>query len=93
LWQLSLAVHAASGPLPVLRWSPTLRRRIEKIRDGIMRGVGTEEPLFEEILPDEVALREFGKTAISVSWRKPLRIDEVNQLVPTEEVRQRPGRA
>ena len=57
-----------------------------------MRHLGTDEPLFEEILPDEGALATFGHLPISVSWRRPLRIDEINQLSPTAEVRERPGR-
>jgi hypothetical protein len=36
---------------------------------------------------------EIGEAAIAVHYRKPLRIDEVNQMAPTEEVRARPGRA
>ena len=82
LWQLSLAVHDAHRPLSVLRWSPTMHRRIEAARDRILRGVGTDEPLIEE--PNVRVTRQ---------WRKPLRIDEVSQLAPTLEVRQRPGRA
>jgi hypothetical protein len=65
---------------------------MERIRDRIFWGLGTDEPLFEEVLPD-VVLAEFGQSPISVSWRKPLSLAEVNQMAPTEEVRQRRGRA
>jgi hypothetical protein len=53
-----------------------------------MSGTGTEEPWFMEHMATEI-----GERAIAVHWRKPLRIDEVNQLRPTTEVRERPGRA
>ena len=82
LWHLSLAVHDRSGPVPVLRWSPTLHRRIEAMRDRIMRGVGTDEAL----IPDELPTR------VTRQWRKPLRIDEVARMAPTPEVRERKGR-
>jgi hypothetical protein len=86
LWHLSLAVHDRSGPVPVLRWSPTIHRRIEALRDRIMRGVGTDEPL---IAPEgeEAALLQ-----VTMQWRKPLRIDEVARMAPTQEVRERRGR-
>jgi hypothetical protein len=77
--------------VPVLSWSPTTRRKIEHVRDRIMRGLGTDE-LIEEQLPDVVALADFGRMTISVSWRKPLSLAEVNQMAPTPEVRARPGR-
>ena len=66
----------------MLRWSTTTWRRIEATRDRIMRGVGTDEAL----IPDE------GPTTVSVQWRKPLRIDEVNRMAETPEVRTREGR-
>jgi hypothetical protein len=65
----------------VLRWSPTKRRKAEAIRDKTMRGVGTDEPWVEED----------GWTAIH--WRRPLRLDEINRMAPTPEVKARPGRA
>ena len=71
------------GLLPVLRWSPTVWRKIEATRDRIMRGVGSAEPLIQE--------REPALTR-TVQWRKPLSFDEVNRMAPTMEVRQRPGR-
>jgi hypothetical protein len=94
LWQLSLAVQRPEAPLPVLRWSPTIRRRVEHVRDRIMRHLGTtDDPLFEEVLPDEVAIAAIGRRPISVNWRKPLSIEEINQLAPTDDVRARPGRS
>lgn len=42
---------------------------------------GTDEPWYEEI------------GGVAVHWRKPLRIDEINRLAPTVEVRERKGRA
>ena len=47
-----------------------------------MRGVGTDEAL----IPDEAP------TIVSVQWRKPLRIDEVNRMAETPEVKERRGR-
>lgn len=55
-----------------------------------MHGCGTDEPWFLED-PIEFA-DETGKTMIAGNWRKPLRLDEVNQMAPTPEVRARPGR-
>jgi hypothetical protein len=65
---------------------------MERIRNRILFGLGTDEPLFEEVLPDDLAIARFGNLPISVSWRKPLSLAEVNQMAPTAEVRQRPGR-
>jgi hypothetical protein len=73
--------------VPVLRWSPTVWRRLEAARDQIARGLGTEEPWYGEQLTAEV-----GELAVAVHWRKPLRIDEVNRLAPTAEVLLREGR-
>ena len=52
-----------------------------------MRNLGTDEPYIMEEMTDAIGMR-----AISVHWRKPLRIDEVAQLAPTAEVLARPGR-
>jgi hypothetical protein len=52
----------------------------------IMRGVGTHEPLIEPE-GEEAAMLRFSR-----QWRKPLRIDEVNRMAPTPEVRRREGR-
>lgn len=46
-----------------------------------MRGVGTDEEYVQEAM------------LVSVHWRKPLRLDEVNRMAPTPEVRERQGRA
>jgi hypothetical protein len=47
-----------------------------------MFGYGTDEPWFYD--------KEASITA--AHWRKPLRIDEVNRLADTPEVRERRGR-
>lgn len=52
-----------------------------------MRNLGTDEPYVMEEMTGMLGLR-----AIAVHWRKPLRIDEVNQMAPTPEVLSRPGR-
>lgn len=86
LWHLSLAVHDRSGPVPVLRWSPTTHRRIEALRDRIMAMCGTSEPLVESEGEEATLLQ------VTRQWRKPLRIDEVARMAPTAEVRERKGR-
>jgi len=73
----------------VLRWSATVWRRMEKLRDQLLRGVGTDEPWFL----DEEFLHDYLNSARAAHWRKPLRIDEVNRLAPTPEVKARTGRA
>jgi hypothetical protein len=60
---------------------------LEAIRNDVMRGLGTEEPWYMEHLADQI-----GERAIAVHYRKPLRIDEVNRMATTEEVRLRRGR-
>ena len=72
-------------PVPVLRWSPT---KAEALRDRIMRGVGTDEPWVTEEMS-----RQLGEMVVAVHCRRPLRIDEINRMAPTEAVRHRPGRA
>jgi hypothetical protein len=47
-----------------------------------MRGVGTDEAL----IPDDYPTR------VTLQWRKPLRIDEINRIADTPEVRAREGR-
>lgn len=74
-------------PVKVLRWSATTWRRMEATRDRIMFGYGTDEPWYL----DEDWL-ESGER-YTVQWRKPLSVSEVNQMAPTPEVLQRPGRA
>jgi hypothetical protein len=56
-------------------------RKLEAARDFIMRGIGTDEPWVEEL----------GMTAIH--WRRPLRVDEINRMAPTPDVKRREGRA
>lgn len=70
--------------IPVLRWSPTLWRKMEALRDKMRRSIGTDEPFFEE---------RYGPDAVAMQWRWPLRLDEVNQMAPTSAVRLREGRA
>jgi hypothetical protein len=71
----------------LLRWSASTWRKAEALRDQVMRGAGTDEPWFQEDMTDVL-----GERAVSVNYRKPLRLDEVNQMAPTPEVRLRPGR-
>jgi hypothetical protein len=87
LWQLSIAVHDARAPVPVLRWSPTDHRRAEAARDRIFAMCGTDEP---PIAPEG---EEAALLRVTRQWRKPLSMAEVAQLAPTPEVRTRPGRA
>lgn len=67
--------------MPVLRWSPTTLRMIEAARDRIMHRLGTTEPW----------VTEAGN--ICMHYRRPLKIEEINLMGPTPEVRARPGRA
>ena len=63
---------------------------MEALRDRILFGCGTDESWFME---DPVEFQaETGKVMIAGNWRKPLRLDEVNQMAPTLEVYARPGR-
>jgi hypothetical protein len=66
--------------MSVLSWSPTKWRKAEAMRDHIMRGVGTGEDWAT------------ASGNVAVHYRKPLRIDEINQMAPTPEVRTREGR-
>lgn len=63
-------------------------RKMEALRDRITHGIGTNEPWF---LDDEF-MAEYGRSAIAAHWRKPLRVDEISQMAPTDEVRARQGR-
>lgn len=74
-------------PVSVLSWSPNARRKIEHARDLIFRQIGTDEALIEED-----AQTVFDRPIVAVNWRKPLRIEEVNQMAQTPEVKARPGR-
>lgn len=86
LWHLSLAVHDVAGPVSVLRWSPTRWRKVEALRDRILYGLGSSEP----VIP--VQAEELARLSVTMQWRKPLSIMEINQLAETPEVRARPGR-
>lgn len=89
LWHVSIALMGRDGrgPVSVLRWSPSQWRKAEAAREATLRGAGTTEPWFMETLADTR-----GEQAVAAHWRKPLRLDEVNLLAPTAEVRARPGR-
>lgn len=76
--------------MPVLRWSPTTWRKMEALRDRILHGCGTDEDWHLED-PREVEAAT-GRVLVSAQWRKPLRIDEVNRMADTPEVRARLGR-
>ena len=52
-----------------------------------MRGVGTDEPWVTEEMSNQI-----GDLAVAVHYRRPLRVDEVARMAPTDEVRERPGR-
>ena len=83
LWQISVALWPRSGgqPVPVLSWSPNNWRNVETVRDTVMLGVGTDEPWIMERGP-----------SLTVNWRKPLTLEEVNCMAQTPEVRRREGR-
>ncbi len=81
---------AKRRPVGVLSWSPTVWRKVEHIRDRIMRGIGTEEALIREDIQELAAT--MGASPRAMHWRKPLSISEINRMAPTEEVRSRPGR-
>ena len=53
-----------------------------------MFGHGTDEPWFY----DAEFYGDNKEYAIAAHWRKPLRIDEVNLLADTPEIRERRGR-
>lgn len=71
----------------MLRWSPTKWRKLEALRDKIMLGVGTDE----EWVTEEMS-KMLGDRAVAVHYRRPLRLDEVNRMAPTEDVKARLGR-
>lgn len=58
------------------------------MRDQVMHGLGTGEPYVMEEMTQWL-----GERAVSVHWRRPLRIDEMAQMAPNVDVRQRMGRA
>jgi hypothetical protein len=59
---------------------------MEAMRDRILFGCGTSEPLIPVEGEERALLR------ITMQWRKPLSLAEVERMAPTAEVRQRPGR-
>lgn len=58
-----------------------MHRLVENARDAVLEMCGTAEPVIEETAL--IATRQF---------RKPLSLEEVNQMAPTPEVRARQGR-
>ncbi len=61
-------------------------RKVEFVRDRIMDRCGTSEPLIAPV-GEELAL-----ILVTMQWRKPAAIEEVNRMAPTPEVRERRGR-
>jgi hypothetical protein len=59
-----------------------------------MRGVGTQEPwVMDDVRENHaIMMRLHGLPSFAVHWRKPLRLDEVNRMAPTPEVKAREGR-
>jgi hypothetical protein len=72
--------------VPLLRWSGTTLREIESVRDRIMSMCGTSEPL---ILADDFPDNH---VHVTIQWRKPLAVSEINQMAPTPDVLGRKGR-
>lgn len=64
-------------------------REIEAMRDRIFAMCGAPEPVIEGASDELAAL---GERRATMQWRKPLSIEEVAQLAPTPEVRERRGR-
>ena len=87
---LSLSQHEPPPPrpVPVLRWSPTVHRRIEAIRDRVFARCGSAEAIIEA--GDDEFPPGFPRR--TRQWRKPLSIEEINRMAPTPEVRERRGR-
>jgi hypothetical protein len=65
-----------------------MTREIEAIRDRIFAMCGSPEPMIEADAREFPALNR----RVTMQWRKPLSIEEVAQLAPTPEVRERKGR-
>lgn len=76
--------------MPVLRWSPNRWRKMEALRDRIMFRYGTSEPWISEDI--QRMADELGVSPRAMHWRKPLTIEEVARMAPTDEVRERRGR-
>jgi hypothetical protein len=60
---------------------------MEALRDRILFGLGTDEPL----IPVSSEERAAG-LVVSMQWRKPLSFAEIARLAATPEVLARPGR-
>lgn len=86
MWHLSLCHQDGGRPVPLLRWSATTLRKVEAIRDRIMGMCGSNEPV---IAPEG---EEAALLTVTMQWRRPLSVVEVNRLAPTAEVRERRGR-
>jgi hypothetical protein len=63
-------------------------RRVEAICERIMHMCGTREALIEV----DAGGFASGHQPVTRQWRKPLSIEEVARMAPTEEVRERKGR-
>lgn len=61
-------------------------RKIEAVRDRILFGLGSPEPLIPVEGEERAMLR------ITMQWRKPLSIQEIAQMAQTPEVKARQGR-
>ena len=92
MWHLSLAVQdlQRKAPVPVLRWSLTMVRKIEAIKQRIMGMCGTAEAVIP--VSDLEMAWALGANPVAMQWRKPLSIEEINRMAPTAEVRERRGR-
>jgi hypothetical protein len=63
-----------------------MAREIEAMRDRIFAMCGSPEP------PIESSGEEAAELVVTRQWRRPLSIEEVAQLAPTPDVRERRGR-
>jgi hypothetical protein len=59
---------------------------MEAIRDRILFGLGSSEPIIEADGEERAMM------SITMQWRKPLSFEEVAQMAQTPEVRAREGR-
>ena len=92
MWHLSLAVQdlQRKAPVPVLRWSLTMVRKIETLKERIMGMCGSDEAVIP--VNDLEMAWALGANPVTMQWRKPLSIMEINRMAPTVEVRERKGR-
>jgi len=67
----------------VAKWNRAIHRRVEAVRDKILNALGTNEKMIQENDP---------MLTVTMQWRKPLSLEEVNRMAPTLEVRERKGR-